>query len=211
MPAALVQSRPKVAANLFDESPIIVGKFSLQSRAAVPVGRPNFDEWHFALTYVTSCESSSPYWIGDLLAYSENRTEWRAKIEDAKEQTGLTEQHLHNLGYISRHVTGKARQLAPSRAHASEVASLEEQEQIHWLGKAKNENLTVKELRRELKIVKRPTVAEGQAEVGVCDPKRHDWFDRFHTLAPVCRICGAPGVVVEKAYLKKLEADRAAS
>jgi hypothetical protein len=52
------------------------------------------------------------------------------------------------------------RELAPTPAHAAEVAKLERPEQTKWLGKARDEGWTVRELRGEIRHSARRTVLE---------------------------------------------------
>lgn len=149
---------------LFDRTPVEVGGFKMGARSAEAVGRPTLRQWQTALEFVCATHEASPYWIGDLMAYSESRDDWREKLSQAMAVTQLAEQTLKNLGYISRRVETHERQIAPTPGHASEVASLERPDQTKWLTKARDEGWTVRELRGEIKHAARRTVLEGEAE-----------------------------------------------
>lgn len=148
---------------IFDERPIELEGFALQARAAVPVGKPTLRNWQAALAFACASHEGSPYWIGDLVAYADTRAEWREKLSQAIAVTGLAEKTLHNLGYLSRHVEEPERKLAPSPAHAAEVASLERPDQTKWLETARVEGWTVREMRLEMRAARRRRVIEGQA------------------------------------------------
>lgn len=146
-----------------DVRPIELQGFKLRARSARPVGRPSIVNWQAALQFAAAVHEASPYWIGDLLAYAESRDDWREKLSQAMAHTGLSEQTLHNLGYISRRIAEPERAIAPSLSHAAEVAPMDRSDQVRWLDKAKTEGWTRNELRKEIKAASRRKVIEGQA------------------------------------------------
>lgn len=150
--------------SLFDEHPIEIGGFSLQSRAAVPLeGKITITDWQTALQFASGAEAAAPYWVGDLLAYAEDRKDWQDKIEQAKSATKLAQHTLENYTTIARKVRGRARDLAPSPTHARTVAKLPAAEQEHWLEEAATEGYTVSELNKAIRAAERTSVIEGQA------------------------------------------------
>lgn len=150
---------------LFDEKPIEIGGFILRSRSVdTREGiRPSIMGWQAALAFASAAEESAPYWVGDLLAYADDRADWREKMEQAKTATKLAEQTLHNYTTTARKVKGRARQLAPSSSHARLVTKLEPAEQEEWLGRARDEGWTVSEFNKEMRAAARTRVIEGQA------------------------------------------------
>jgi len=140
-----------------------IGGFKLTGRAAIPHGKPSLRGWINALQLAVGAHESSPYWIGDLMAYSETRGDWSEKLSQALSLTGYAEQTLKNLGYIARHVAEPERQIAPSVAHAAVVAKLQAGEQHELLDIARDQQLTVTELRQEVRLRSRRNVLEGQA------------------------------------------------
>lgn len=149
---------------LFDISPIrALEGFELRARSAVVIGRPTPDQFQAALTFAVSAQESSPYWVGDLLAYAETRTEWNDMMDGLLSSTGLSRQTLINRAFVARHVDADTRELSPSISHSQEVAALPPAEQRVWLGRAKSEEMTTNELRREIRAAKRRRVIEGQA------------------------------------------------
>jgi N6-adenosine-specific RNA methylase IME4 len=147
---------------LFDERPIKLEGFVLQSRRVEIVGRPKLSQWGAAFEFATAAEDSSPFWVGDLWNYAEGRPDWKDKFHQEIKRD-LSEKTLTNLAYISRQVVGDARDLAPSLSHAGEVAALPKDEQVEWLDRSRTENWSRRELRVELRTARRRRVVEGQA------------------------------------------------
>ena len=150
--------------DLFDRRAMTIGSFTFRSRSAVAIGKPSIEGWSTALEFACATHASSPYWIGDLMAHAETRSEWREKLSQAVSITGLAHQTLTNLGWVSRHVEEPERQLSPSLAHSAEVGSLERPEQVKWLGKARAEGWTVRELRGAIKHARKTTILDGRAD-----------------------------------------------
>lgn len=148
---------------LFDRSPITTGGFTLQGRSIKAVGRPTIKGFQEALALACEFHESSPYWIGGLVAYGESREDWKEKLSQAMSVTQLAYQTLVNLGYIYRHTTETTRALAPSPAHAAEVVTFPEADQIELLGQARREEMTVREFRLEIQARRRRKVIDGQA------------------------------------------------
>lgn len=151
--------------SLFDERPLEIAGFKLCARRVEAVGRPTLKEWAAAMQLAYAADESSPFWIGDLWNIAEERPEWRAKLPQALAAIGLDVkiQTIYNHGHIARKVKQKARQLAPSHAHAAEVAKLEDQEQEQLLEEAGEKGWSVRDMRLEIKARHRPTVISGQA------------------------------------------------
>lgn len=149
---------------LFDERPMELDGFKFKARAIEVVGRPTLGQFAAALDIALACGDGSPYWIGELWNYGEGRADWRDKLEQAiRSSSTYTHKTLINLGYIVRNTTERARELAPSVGHVSEVAALEADEQVVWMERAASEGLTVRDLRLELKAARRRKVIDGQA------------------------------------------------
>jgi hypothetical protein len=150
---------------LFDTSPIRIGGFELRATTAIEgEERPTFAGWQAAFEFATASERSSPFWVGDLLAYAEGRTEWKQKLDHAESSTGLSQQTLENRTTVSRKVQGRARELAPSLSHAAVVTSLDPDEQEELLEQAKTERWTVRELAQAKRARERTVRAEGGSE-----------------------------------------------
>lgn len=149
---------------VFDERPIEIGGFSLRGTTVVVLeDRPSFDGWQTAMHFAQAAERSSPFWVGDLLAYAKSREDWKQRMEHAEAVTRLTYETLENRATVSRKIQGRARDLAPSLSHAAVVTSLEPDEQEELLEQAATERWTVRELRQAKKNRERLVRAEGRA------------------------------------------------
>jgi len=155
----------QAALQLFDERPFEVDGFRFTARAVEPVGHPSADQWQGALTFAEACHQASDYWIGDLLAYAESRSDWQARIDQIKAVTGLAHQTLLNRTYISRHVGIEERSVSPSIGHSKIVAPMDASMQRVWLEKATLEGWTPSELEREVRASSRRKVVSGQAKL----------------------------------------------
>jgi len=149
---------------VFTQRPIRIGGFELTTRAAIPIGKPNLEEWAAVMRFANAAAESSPYWCGDLMRYADSRTDWATRLEQVMEITGLARQTIINYTSICKRVEEPERQLAPSIGHADVVAKLAPAEQRKWLKRATSENLTPRELRLKVGRASREKVLEGQAE-----------------------------------------------
>jgi hypothetical protein len=189
--------------DLFNERPIKIGGFALRAKEAIPlVIRPTLEGWTDAFQLASAAVDASPYWVGDLLAYSESRADWQYRIDQAVAVTKLSRRTLQNQTTTCRKVKGRARELAPSISHAAVVEGLAPAHQERLLEQARDEDLTVPELAGVVK--KHNTPLRGQA-AGV-----HD------VIVSVCVSLEAnTGTAAErlawdavKPYLKSMKADQ---
>lgn len=142
--------------------PMTIGGFMFHGRTVTPVGTPSPEGFERALLATAHVSEVSPWWVGGLVAYAENRGDWDEVLEHAMSLTGWARATLLNLGWLYRASTETVRNLAPSPAHLKKVAKLSTDEQRVWLEKARAEELTTSELEREVKASARRAVIEGQ-------------------------------------------------
>lgn len=200
---------------LFDTHPIPLKDdgvgFLLTARGVTPFGDPSIGQWTEALRFAGAAEESSPYWIGDLLRYADNRSEWREMIDQAIASTGLSAGTLHNLGWVARRVEPPEREIAQTVSHATKVAPLERPEQTKWLTKSREENWSARELERNIKHSKRERVLE----MGSCercnsqDPQRivqtwHLSVGDCHERPILCDNCAASVALTVRAALQPI-------
>lgn len=144
--------KPHMQSNLFDARPIELPGFTLRHRAAVPsVDKPTIRQWQTAMEYASETAENSPYWVGDLLAYSDSRADWHEKMSQALTVTKLSRQTLHNYTRIARRVAVPERELSPSVAHSAVIAKLTDVgAQREWLTRANEEGWDAAEFSREV-------------------------------------------------------------
>lgn len=148
---------------LFDQKPFEIDGFRFTARAVEPVGRPSADQWSGAFQFAEACQQASDYWVGDLLAYADSRSDWQANLEQLKSTTGLAHQTLLNRTNISKSVGVDERAISPSISHSAVVAPMDPAMQRVWLDRANREGWTVSEFRNEVRAASRRKVVQGQA------------------------------------------------
>lgn len=163
MPASAELHREMQIDDIFNEHPIHVGGFELRTREARPLPgiKITIQGWQAAMQYASASQEDSPYWVGDLLAYAEGRQDWREKIDQAVTVTKLSRRTLQNQTTTCRKVKGRARELAPSITHAKIVEGLEPDKQEELLERARDEDMTTRDLERI--VSKQKHVLKGQA------------------------------------------------
>lgn len=130
------------------EKDIVCSSFKLLSNGVLPIGNPTFEQWEFALKFVQKSEQAVHFWLGDLLLYGEAK--WGEMYSQAIDATGFEYGTLANDKNVAKSIPQDIRKPNLSFEHHKVVAKLEPDKQEEWLEKAEQENLTVKELRREL-------------------------------------------------------------
>jgi N6-adenosine-specific RNA methylase IME4 len=138
----------------FDESPIRFGDTHrielVHHEARIQPGASD-DELSDALRFATSAAESSPYWVGDLVAFTEDRDDAKDRASQILAVTGIAPHTLDNLASISRRVKPSERELAASISHSEVVAKMPRAEQRRWLIKARDEGWKLREFRLEVK------------------------------------------------------------
>jgi N6-adenosine-specific RNA methylase IME4 len=154
-----------VNGNLFDSRPVEIGGFILAGGGATLQRRakPTEADWQLAFDYATSSEESSPYWVGDLLAYAETREDWKQRFDQLISRTKLAPGTLHNRTSICRSVSVEVREMAPTPTHAAAVAALPAEDQKRVMRRVQEEGLNVSQTRKVVKRMTRPRIIEGQA------------------------------------------------
>jgi len=151
--------------SLFERKPIELDGFRLHASGIDAHGRPTIAKWQAAMEFAMATEKASPFWVAALWNYADGREDWKHELHQALGDAGssIALKTLQNYGAIDKAVTPKAKALAPSIAHADVVAKLDPDEQVRWMDKAKSEEMTVRDLRMEVRAEKRRRVIEGQA------------------------------------------------
>ena len=126
--------------------------------------KPTTDQFQAALQWATMAHKASPLWVGYLIAYAEDRTDWESRFDQAIAFTGLSRQRIHHLTSVIRKVPIENLKIAQSTAHATEVKALPRAQQKKWLEKSVTEDWSTSQLRVELRKAKRPKVSEGTTE-----------------------------------------------
>lgn len=92
------------------------------------------------------------------------RWDEEAQALDVYTASPLVARRLIALGYPLKAIARGWREMAPTVAHASEVAAMDPAEQAEWLEKARDEGWTVRDLRVNIREASRRKVLTGQAD-----------------------------------------------
>ena len=131
-----------------------------------------FDEWKEAGRFLKQVEGSVQFWVGDWLNFGKKKYE-HGKYELALQELGYEYHTLRKLSYVSDEVESDRRRSLLDFSHHAEVAPLPPEEQSQWLDKAEHEQLSVRELRTQIKESKRPEpvpIPDGTYRVVYADP-----------------------------------------
>jgi N6-adenosine-specific RNA methylase IME4 len=106
------------------------------------------DEWMSVFQALKQVEGCVQFWIGDCLAYRQQK--W-GMYDDIAEETGMEVRTLREYKMVAENIKSGARAPELSYTHHREVASLPPEKQELFLNKAVEENLSVRELREEIR------------------------------------------------------------
>jgi len=142
--------------------PIVIGCYTLSATGLVVRGRPSFGEHEGVGDFIKRAHRSSGFWLADWLRYGESRDDWRSRLSQAVDATGLSEKTLKNVRAVGAMPLSRRRDDVEFGQHA-EVAGLEADEQRHWLTQAAEQGWDRRELRLHIRASKRAKVIDGQA------------------------------------------------
>lgn len=105
-------------------------------------------EWMKVFKSLKTIEGCVQFWIGDALAYRQQR--W-GMYDDIAEEVGIDKGTLSNIKAVAEKIEKPLRNGNLSFAHHQQVAYLPPEKQEHFLQKAVDEKLSVRDLREEIK------------------------------------------------------------
>lgn len=117
------------------------------------------EEWQNVFDSLNHIEGCVQFWIGDCLKYREQK--W-GMYDDIENETGINKDTLRDYKRVSENVESALRNADLSFNHHKEVAKLEPEKQKFFLQKAVDEDLSVRDLREE---IRRADIEEKQAEL----------------------------------------------
>jgi hypothetical protein len=107
-----------------------------------------YDEWIRHGSRLGRASRSSGWWIGDWVRYGASR--YGQKYAVATRVTGYDEQTLTNMVYVATRFEISRRRENLSWSHHAELSALSIDEQEHWLDRATDNRLSIRDLRRAL-------------------------------------------------------------
>jgi len=142
---------------------VIGERFTFTDTGVIVAGKPTFDQFQAATAFAQKAHKASSWWVADLVAYGETRSDWQERHDAVLEATGYAEKTVQNLKYIGENIHPSRRRDDVAFSVHSEVVSLEPKEQEGWLERAATEGWSQRELRSEIQAAKRTKVIKGQA------------------------------------------------
>jgi N6-adenosine-specific RNA methylase IME4 len=106
------------------------------------------DEWKHVFNSLKLIEGCVQFWIGDCLKYREQK--W-GMYDDVAEEIGISKESLRHYKDVAEKIESGNRLPELTYTHHLQVASLPPEKQELFLKKAVDENLTVRELRQEIR------------------------------------------------------------
>lgn len=110
------------------------------------------EDWLNVFNSLKQIEGCVQFWIGDALAYKQQR--W-GMYDDVADETGYSKNTLREYKQVAEAVKSDIRMSNLSFGHHQAVAAIPSEKQTQVLKKAASNNLTVRETREEVKKIKR--------------------------------------------------------
>jgi N6-adenosine-specific RNA methylase IME4 len=142
--------------------PITIGHFTLTAVGLDIKGRPSFEEWEGVGDFIKRTHQASGFWLADWLRYGDDRTDWRERLDQAVDVSGMSESTLKNVRAVAR-IEPARRRAEVSFSHHLEVAQCPPTEQTEWLDKTESHGWNLRELRLNMRASRRTRIIEGQA------------------------------------------------
>lgn len=145
----------------------------------IPKGM-KFERWLELGEFLRAAGKGVQFWIGDWIRFGEH--EYGEMYSQAIEATGKEETTLQNWVYVAENVHSSRRReldIVDFSTHA-EVASLPAEDQERILAEAEKNDLTVKQVRREVHKVQR-RLGKRKSEIEVLQtPEVQSWLSGLH-------------------------------
>lgn len=143
--------------------PITLGRFTLTQTGLEVKGRPNFENYQGVGDFIKRTHQASGWWLIDWIGYGEGREDWKDRLDQLLDSGIATKRTIDQYRYIGKKVSKELREEGVTPSMANEVASLEEPEQRKWLRRARDEEWSNAELRKNIRADKRVKVIDAQA------------------------------------------------
>ena len=123
-------------------------KFTITATGIDFFGDLSLAEWGELGSRLAPIAKSIALMLGDWVNYGKKA--YGHKYKEAVRVTGLAEKTLRNYAYVARNVGHSLRDPSLGQEHHAAVAPLEPHLQKHWLGLAKEHNLSIPRLRKSI-------------------------------------------------------------
>jgi hypothetical protein len=121
---------------------------SLTSVGLTVIGDLSFEDWMEMIQTLVRVDTACQFAIGDALIWGESR--YGEKYSQAMEWTGLSYQALANMVWVAKKVPLANRVEGLSWTHHRVVASLDQDDQLHWLEYANSQGISAHAMQHEI-------------------------------------------------------------
>jgi len=125
-------------------------------------GDLKYEEWDQTLYKVSQVRDGGNWWVGDALNYGDMH--FGEVYYQAAGETGMSEETLQRLKYVSSRVSPVNRIKELTWSHHREVAKCPEDEQVRWLGMALGKGWNVAALKEAMRKKGQRSASEGDGE-----------------------------------------------
>lgn len=145
--------------------PFSIGHFRFLATdvEVVGPGRPSFAEFQAAFEFATRAHKSANWWIAGLVTYGNKRPDWKDLITQVMEDFGIAFKTLETIKYVGENCPIPSRNGNVDFTLHKVVAKLPPKQQVRWLAEAEENDWSVSELQRAIRIAGRARVLDGQA------------------------------------------------
>ena len=175
--ASLTAATLPAPSQLLDEQGPKRPSSAISKVAWVPQGELGQAEWLATGRRLGAIGRCSQWWIGDWIRYGSSR--WGERYAEAARVTGYDVASLRNMAWVASQFDLSLRSDKLTWSHHVLLAPLDPEQQRRWLDRAREERLSVADLRLELKAARNAEGKSGpvaktragssrNAEVGIC-------------------------------------------
>jgi hypothetical protein len=147
-----------------DVRPIVLGHYTLTATGLDIKGRPSLQEHEEVGKFIQHLHKRSGFYLADWLRYGESREDWREKLDQAVDLTGLSPKTLRNVRAVGKMDRSVRRPETVDFSLHVEVAGMTAKDQAKWLAHAETEGWTERELRDAINSSRRRRVLDGRAD-----------------------------------------------
>lgn len=144
------------------DEPMVIGCYTFTPTGMEVRGTPTFNEHMGVGEWARRAYLRSGWWLADWLRYGESREDWKDRIQQAHELTGLALGTLRNIRVLGSVAVAQRRKDLDFGLYFP-IASLEPDEQDEIIDLAVTEGWDRNDIRKEVASRKRATVIQGQA------------------------------------------------
>lgn len=148
---------------LTQDKDIVYSSFKLHKNGLTAIGTPTFEQWEEVGRFIKKAEGAVQLWLGDWVNYGEHA--YGEKYSQALDVTELDYGTLRNAASVANRVDLSLRGDKLTYNHFKEIAPLEKKDQERFVKEAEEQDLSVAQLRQQIKAYKAKKLGKQSIEV----------------------------------------------